>query len=152
MTGVSQQGSVAGRSIPRACPVPREHSTTPHRRLSLLRAVSASVTRRVTEDWGSHVSCSTPAAQRSPEVSRVPAAVTVSVLWHFWEMHRAGAHLAFRAGTSALVLAVAILLQVLRLHILIDPSRGSCPIILTARSVLAAKMGRMVVERFYLRF
>lgn len=81
MTGVSQQGSVAGRSIPWACPVPREHSTAPHRRLSLLRATSALVTRRVTEKTGeAHVPCSTLAVQRSPEVSLVPAVVTVSVL------------------------------------------------------------------------
>lgn len=81
VTGVSQQGSMAGRSIPRACPVPWEHSTSPRSRLSLLRAVSASVMQHVTEKTGeAHVPCSLPATQRSPEVALVPAVVTVSVL------------------------------------------------------------------------
>lgn len=47
-------------------------------------------------------------------------------------MHCAGAHLAFRAGTSALLLPAAIRLLVPHRRLLRDPSRGSCPITLTA--------------------
>lgn len=75
MTGVSQQGSGAGRSIPRASPVPREHRAAPHHRLSLLRAASADG-----EERGNARALFPLAVQRSPEVSLVPAVVTVPVL------------------------------------------------------------------------
>lgn len=63
-----------------------------------------------------------PSRARSLEVSLMPAAGTVPMLWHLWEMHCARAHLAFRAGTSALLLPTGILPRVPCFHLLIDPA------------------------------
>jgi len=62
------------------------------------------------------------------------------------------AGLLFRAGRSPLLLPVVILLQVPGLHLLVDLSEGTWPIIPTTRSFLAAKIGRMLVEQFLLLF